>query len=1185
MKLLKTLLITFYFLLSFNSFAQTFAEHFIGPEVNNLNSFFASDIDGDGDLDLVGSAEFINEISWWENLDGLGNFGYAQNISTSSGYSELIKGADLDGDGDTDILSKLIQDGELVWFKNLDGVGNFGEKIVLGDPNTTYNYIFPQDLDNDGDIDILLSSGSDGEIIWLENLNGLGNFSDEKVIWDATISITWLETADIDNDGDQDIVYYYPALDQIVWLENLDGQGNFDNENIIGENILTFDPIIISDLDNDGDQDILYSVFLNDKIVWLKNEDGQGNFSEELIVNDNNDDKKGIAIIDYDGDGDQDILCALSQLDRIGYYENLDGSDDFGPRVFAGSGTIDFALYTKSADLDGDGYQDIIGATNDVIGFHKNLNGSGSFGSLQHISFNPSSFKSITTGDLDGDGDQDIIASSPVSRDMIRWYENTADQNNFKNIRTIQEHSIFTSTTQSIIAVDFDEDNDLDLLSTTPNQNKINFHENMDGLGNFAAPKTIVTTAEKPVWIILSDIDMDGDEDLISASSADTKIAWYENIDGTDTVGVENIVATDVAAARFVYAADFDQDGDNDLVTCIHTGGVQSLVWYENNGQGNFIGQHLIYETTSLGEVIDLGDYDGDGYTDIIICVEDVKLIYLKNLGNGTFDDEVMISTTITNIYDLISFDLDQDGDLDIACVQDKVLYWFNNLDGLGHFSEELMATNDLSNLSRNLYFDDLDGDGDLDIVSSLVYLTWLENFTDLPSISGKVFHDVNSNGVLDPDEVGLDNQEINIQPTAINAWTIGEGNFSFAVDSGTYNLDCSAQPNWEFTTDQNITIDAPSSTSNNILFGLKPITDLYQGEISITYAPTRCGFTVPIWLTNINNGTLQNSGVVSLELDNLVNFVEANPSPDSINGNTLFWNFDNLSPFNSEKITIFLQMPGVDYIGDYINFTSNLLLYDSTNNIAFSEDFESSSQINCAYDPNDKLVSPDYPGDINYTLFEETLEYTIRFQNTGTDTAFNVWIHDILDHNLNWDSFEPIASSHPYSVNLDETGKLVFSFENILLPDSTTNEPMSHGFIKYKIAPHDNLEENTTILNTASIYFDFNPAIITNTITNIMVSEYPIVSTHTPKNEWLFNIYPNPSNGNVNVDFKLNKSMHWILRIFDITGMEIQKIKAPPHGSRKENLAIYNLDSGIYFVTIQAGGEILAKKLIIHDN
>jgi len=144
-----------------------------------------------------------------------------------------------------------------------------------------------------------------------------------------------------------------------------------------------------------------------------------------------------------------------------------------------------------------------------------------------------------------------------------------------------------------------------------------------------------------------------------------------------------------------------------------------------------------------------------------------------------------------------------------------------------------------------------------------------------------------------------------------------------------------------------------------------------------------------------------------------------------------------------------------------------------------------------CSFDPNDKLVHPKYPE--NYSLQNEDLIYTIRFQNTGNAEAYRVTLRDTLDVNLDPSTFNFISSSHEevLSTSMDDEQILVFDFVDIFLPDSTTNYEGSQGYVTYKIRPFENLPEETEINNTASIYFDFNPAVVTNTTENILLSTF----------------------------------------------------------------------------------------------
>jgi uncharacterized repeat protein (TIGR01451 family) len=129
------------------------------------------------------------------------------------------------------------------------------------------------------------------------------------------------------------------------------------------------------------------------------------------------------------------------------------------------------------------------------------------------------------------------------------------------------------------------------------------------------------------------------------------------------------------------------------------------------------------------------------------------------------------------------------------------------------------------------------------------------------------------------------------------------------------------------------------------------------------------------------------------------------------------------------------------------------------------------------------------YGADGAVDIGTEWLEYTIRFQNTGTDTAFTVVLRDTLDADLEWESMQVLATSHGLTeISVDPSGEAMFKFQGILLPDSNVNEPGSQGFLKYRLRPVAGAPHLTRIHNTAAIYFDFNEPVITNTVLNTLV-------------------------------------------------------------------------------------------------
>lgn len=174
------------------------------------------------------------------------------------------------------------------------------------------------------------------------------------------------------------------------------------------------------------------------------------------------------------------------------------------------------------------------------------------------------------------------------------------------------------------------------------------------------------------------------------------------------------------------------------------------------------------------------------------------------------------------------------------------------------------------------------------------------------------------------------------------------------------------------------------------------------------------------------------------------------------------------------------------------------------------------------SYDPNDKQGFPEGYGEQHYIEPGTQIEYLIRFQNTGNDTAFVVKIIDSLSQWLDPATIRPGAASHPYTFGLDGTGVASFTFDNILLPDSNVNEVASHGFVKFSIYPKADIPLETVIENTAEIYFDFNEAIVTNTTFHTIGDHFITVGLWQPENPvYQVQVAPNPTRGEAVITVK----------------------------------------------------------------
>jgi uncharacterized repeat protein (TIGR01451 family) len=251
-----------------------------------------------------------------------------------------------------------------------------------------------------------------------------------------------------------------------------------------------------------------------------------------------------------------------------------------------------------------------------------------------------------------------------------------------------------------------------------------------------------------------------------------------------------------------------------------------------------------------------------------------------------------------------------------------------------------------------------------------------------------------------------------------------------------------------------------------------------------------RSGFTTDIILNGMNDGCLPISGTISIVLDSLVDFNYSIPNPDFSSGDTLKWNFIDFI-YDSLFIAPIINVTTTGQIGDTVCF--QVWIEPVIGDADSSNNFKTYCfPVVNGYDPNDKQVFPKGDCVPNYVLKDEKLTYTIRFQNTGNSEAINIHIIDTLDQNLDINSLNVIGYSHPIITEVISGNVLNFRYDNIMLPNSGNDQ----GFVVYEVAPLIGTPDYTMINNTSHIYFDFNPAIITNTVFNTLVDSIPSYST-----------------------------------------------------------------------------------------
>ena len=348
------------------------AQQIISAVADGANSVFVADVDGDGDLDVLSASFWDSKIAWYENVDGLGNFGPEQVITTMASDARAVFAADLDGDGDVDVLSASSFNDTIAWYENTDGLGTFGPRQTIENQASEARAVIAADLDGDSDMDVLSASLADDTIAWYENTDGLGTFGPQLVISTAADGPITIFTADLDGDSDLDVLSASSNDNKIAWYENTDGLGTFGPQQIIFAGALGAWSVFAADVDGDGDVDVLSASFFDDTVAWYENTDGMGTFGPQLPISTAVPAAIAVFAADMDLDGDFDVITG-SLFDPISWHANL-GAGSFGsPQLVSATG--DGTLSVFAADLDGDGDLDVAGASNfdDEISWYENL--------------------------------------------------------------------------------------------------------------------------------------------------------------------------------------------------------------------------------------------------------------------------------------------------------------------------------------------------------------------------------------------------------------------------------------------------------------------------------------------------------------------------------------------------------------------------------------------------------------------------------------------------------------------------------------------------------------------------------------------------------------------------------------------------------------------------------------------
>lgn len=1123
-----------------------------------------ADLNNDQLPDLLAVDDYDKLYLYWN----LGQKLAAEPILLADGLSfiEPVRIADLNLDGAPDILFQVEgeQSVRRSWQlrNDPDNPGAFvREPLLPASPPRSVELV--GDFNGDGAPDLIArrAPNSIQDTVFLYTNNGEGGFTSEQILptqYDPLLSDLQAQ----DMDGDQDLDLLFRNGYTIAYWENTDG-GQLVNQKVYAEiNSVGNYNFVSGDFNGDGWGDILAvqvnSQWGNWARVYMNR--GEAGFERIDLYPENAGNSTWFPFLtgDFTGDGIDDILVrkndrlttfqyAQGTFTEVGSTEsqpvfnqngltvdwNNDGSLDV--LIFAGNrmllipgrndGSFSSAytinpeiasvFATGHADLDRDGDEDLffVSGFDNKVGWKSN-EGDGTFGPTVLISSNLRAPYIIYAADLDQNGYPDLIVSD-FNR-LITGYYNEGDAQ-FREGATLAPGRLRGPPS------DLDGDGQLDLILTDTTGSAVHWSRNngagFDPSQSLSLPPGLVSSP-----LLFEDLDQDGDLDIYTY--ADGFTLWMRN--GGDLDYSIAAILGDVSGDTDLRIADLDNDGRPDL---IYSTGARQIAWHRNTG-GGFSAPQFIADEQNCPLTISVADFDNDGDQDIVgtigtndPCANENNTVFFENQGNGAFSR------------------------LDYA------------VDMVGYPS--------------GTYPVEIDGDGRLDLLSfNSKGINWRKNLLDVPTISGYCFWDQNANGERESEEPLLPGIGIEISPSALLTFTDENGFYRFYLDPGAYAATFDPPPCWELTSDSttyHFTIG--DNTQDFFAFGFQPADTARTLTAQLTTAPTRCNTLIPAWLSVRNDGCIPSSGQVSLVLDNISGLFYTDFPPDVQNGDSLLWVLDTLLPAETITIPLLLGIAGPEFLGDSVRLSYATSWPNATEQLIAGPPSKLTSELLCAYDPNDKLVDKTSVPKA-YSPAEGTLRYTIRFQNTGNDTAFTVRLYDQLSSDLDWKSLKPISASHPYDLQLNQTtGELEFFFRDILLPDSTTNEPASHGYAAFSIQMRPGLQPGAMVQNQAEIYFDANPAIVTNVAETIIPQ---VVSNREPASDPDIALFPNPTNGRITAYLPRGRIATIQVKVFDLFGRSALTLE-----TQNNQIDMSSLPSGVYLLRLQYDGRVSSRKVI----
>ncbi len=816
--------------------------------------------------------------------------------------------------------------------------------------------------------------------------------------------------------------------------------------------------------------------------------------------------------LDYDNDGWDDLFVTDKDETRPNIlYRNVNGTLT---KVTSGQNALlnprGRTVAAIAADVNNDGFTDllVVNATQQPTMLYLNDNGTFQKGANSGITIHPEYFHGASFADFDNDGLLDILITNFFVTRFHRLYKNTG--NNTFRLETENAIAATSARGMAPILADYNNDGLVDVFVPNGNDSPNSFFKN---LGNFrfeeVAGGDITSDARNSVSAAWGDYDNDGDQDLFVGNSSGQRNDFYvNNGDGSFTAVDTTLLTADGGHSHGAKWIDIDNDTYLDLLV---NNDVGRNFLYINNGQGSFRSKTDELVSADFGNAYGQAwaDYNRDGAQDVFIATHGMETNKLF-CGNSTSNHWVGIRLGGTSS--------NRDAIGARVSVKSGGKWTHRSVLPVSGIGSQNSLTQHFG-LGGETTVDSVTvrwPSGTVQHVTTGITVDVINHIEETPGVETTFlcFDDANGNGLQDANERGIENIRLNI--TNYSSYVVsGSGGVVLVnLEAGSYTVDVRSNDYWDLATAINLTI-AGSEENLTVAVPLRAKQADYDVSIIVVHTPWRRGFTNQSVVQVANEGTrMAYPDDITLLYPDYV-FAVQSERPYTRNGQQYRWLVDSLAPGEVLSFTVKDSVGLQPRTGDILPFQATVNLPESDldpGNNTYSDQLE----IVGAIDPNDILVSPRGDGEDGWIRGDQWLTYTVRFQNVGTFYATNVHITNPLSPFLDTESLEILSTSHQGSVKLD--GDILRAdFFNILLPDSTTNEEGSHGYLQYRIRAKQSYDGGERITNRAGIVFDFEDAIVTNEVLNTLKYD-------EDQGAEKLNIFPNPASGscqvNTNMDF-----------------------------------------------------------------